>query len=43
MEWEYIYMNAYFYTPTRKKLDEKTIEAVGDLVGDPLDTRKTRS
>ena len=30
-------------SPIHSKLDEKTIEVVGDLVGDPCDSRKTRS
>ena len=30
-------------SPTRPKWAQKTIEAVGDLAGNPLDPRKTRS
>ena len=36
-------MNSCHDSPIHPKWDEKTIEAVGDLVGDPLDSRKTRS
>ena len=31
------------YSPTRPRWEDKTIEAVGDLVGNPLDPRKTIS
>ena len=30
-------------SPSRNKLDENTIKAIGDLVDSPLDPRKTRS
>ena len=43
MEYEYYGMNSYHDSPIRPKWVEKTIQAVGDLVGDPLDSRKTRS
>ena len=43
MEYEYDEMNSDHDTPTSQKWDEKTIQVVGDLVGDPLDTRNTRS
>ena len=36
-------MNSDHKSPIHPKWDEKTIEAVGDLAGDPLDSRKTRS
>ena len=36
-------MHAYHDPPIRTKWAEKTIQAAGDLVGDPLDSRKTRS
>ena len=32
-----------YESPSRTKWAEKTIEAIGDLTGDPLDPRKTRS
>ena len=43
MEDEYDDINSYHDSPISPKWDEKTIQAVGDLVGDPLDSRKTRS
>ena len=43
MEYEYYDMNEYHDSPTCPKWAEKTIQMVGDLVGDSLDTRKTRS
>ena len=36
-------MHSYHDSPIQPKWAEKTIEAVGDLLGDPLDSRKTRS
>ena len=36
-------MNSYHASPICPKWSEKTIEAAGDLVGDPHDSRKTRS
>ena len=40
----YIYdMHIDHASPIRPKWVENTIQAVGDLVGDPLDSRKTRS
>ena len=36
-------MHSYHDSPIRPKWAEKTIQATGDLVGDPLDSRKTRS
>ena len=36
-------MNSDNDSPIRPKWAEKTIQAVGDLVGDPLDSRKTIS
>ena len=41
-----IWSQYYFYeheSPTRPKWAEKTLEVVGDLVGYPLDPRKTIS
>ena len=35
-------MNLYHDSPIRLKWAKKTIQAVGDLVGYPLDSRKTR-
>ena len=43
MEYEYYDMNEYSDSPTCPKWADKTIQVVGDLVGDSLDTRKTRS
>ena len=43
MKYEYDDMHVDRDSPIRPKWDEKTIQAVGDLVGDPLDSRKTRS
>ena len=40
---EYDDMHADHDSPITPKWAEKTIQAVGDLVGDPLDSRKTRS
>ena len=36
-------MYSYHDSPIQPKWAEKIIEAVGDLVGDPLDSMKTRS
>ena len=36
-------MNSYHESPIWPKWVEKTIEVVGDLAGDPHDSRKTRS
>ena len=36
-------MNSYHDAPIMPKWDEKTIQAAADLVGDPLDSRKTIS
>ena len=35
--------NLYHESPIIPKCDEKTIQAIGDLVGGPLDSRKTIS
>ena len=43
MEHEYYDMNSYHDSPIRPNFSEKTIQVVGDLVGDPLDSRKTIS
>ena len=40
---DYDGMHSDHESPIRSKWDEKTIQAVGDLVVDPLDSRKTRS
>ena len=40
---EYYDMHAYHDSPIRPKWDDKTIQSVGNLVGHPLDSRKTRS
>ena len=40
---DYYDMNSYHASPICPKWSEKTIEAAGDLVGDPHDSRKTRS
>ena len=36
-------MHSYHDSPIHSKWDEKTIQAAGDLVGDPLDSRMTSS
>ena len=36
-------MHSDHESPIRPKWVEKTIETAGDLLGDPLDSRKTRS
>ena len=36
-------MHSYHDSPIHPKWEEKTIQEAGDLVGDPLDSRKTRS
>ena len=36
-------MNTYHESPIIPKWVEKTTQAAGDLVGDPIDSRKTRS
>ena len=36
-------MNAYHDSPISPKWVEKTIQAASDLVGDPLESGKTRS
>ena len=43
MEYEHDEMHAYHDSPIRPKWAEKTIQANGDLVGDPLDSRNTIS
>ena len=43
MEDKYNEIHVYHDSPTSPKWAEKTIQVVGDLVGDPLDARKTRS
>ena len=43
MEYEHDEMHAYHDSPIRPKWDEKTIQAAGDLVGDPLNSRNIRS
>ena len=43
IEDEYYEMNSYHDSPIRTKWVEKTIQAAGDLAGDPLDSRKTRA
>ena len=40
---DYFDMNSYHDSPIWPKWAEKTIQAVGDLVGDPLDSRTTIS
>ena len=40
---DYYDMNSYHDSPIRPKWVDKTIQVVGDLVGDPLDSSKTRS
>ena len=42
MEYEYYDMHAYHDSYIMPKWHDKTIQVVGDLAGDPLDTRKTR-
>ena len=32
-----------YYSPSRPKWDEKIIQAAGELAGNPLEPRKTRS
>ena len=39
----YEYYISKHESPSRPKWAEKTIEAAGDLAGNPLDPRKTRS
>ena len=39
---DYYYMYSYHDSLVRKKWGDKTIQAASDLVGDPLDSRKTR-
>ena len=36
-------INLYHDSPISPKWADKTIQVVGDLVGDPLDSRNTRS
>ena len=43
IEYEYNDMNLYHDSPISPKWLEKTIQAAGDLFGDPLDSRKIRS
>ena len=43
MEYEDDEINADHNSPIRPKWDEKTIQAAGDLAGDRLDSRQTRS
>ena len=43
MEYEYYYINSYHGSPIMPKWANKTIQEAGDLVGDPLDPKKTRS
>ena len=40
---DHFYMNSYHDSPIWTKWVEKTIQAARDLVGDPLDSIKTRS
>ena len=40
---DYYDINFYHESPIQTKQAEKTIQAIGDLDGDPLDSRKTRS
>ena len=40
---DYYYMHLDHDSPIHPKWDKKTIQAARDLVGDPLDSRKTRS
>ena len=37
------YIHSDYESPIHPKWDEKTIQYVGDLVGDPLNSRKNRS
>ena len=39
----FYYIHSYHYSPISPKWADKTIQADGDLVRDPLDSRKTRS
>ena len=43
IEDKYYDMNSDHDSPISPKWADKTIQAVGDLVGDPLDSRNTRS
>ena len=43
MEYEYYYMKLDHDAHIIKKWDDKTRQAAGDLAGDPLDSRNTRS
>ena len=43
MEYEYDDINSYHDSPIVPKWANKTIQAASDLVGDPLESRKTRS
>ena len=43
MEYEYYHIHLNHEPPIRPMLDEKTIQAIGDLAGDPLHSWKTRS
>ena len=43
MQYEYYDIHSDHESPIRPKWVEKTIQATGDLAGDPLDSRKARS
>ena len=43
MEYEYDEIHVYHNSPIQTKLAEKTIQVVGGLVGDPRESKKTRS
>ena len=43
MEYEYCYIKSYHDSPIRPKWAARNIQTTGDLVGVPLDTKKTRS
>ena len=40
IDYDYYDMHSYHDSPIFPKWPEKTIQATGDLVGDPLDSRK---
>ena len=43
IEDDFYHMHTYYDSPIRPKWVENTIQVASDLVGDPLDSRKTRS
>ena len=43
IEYDFYDMHTYHDSPIRPKWVEKTMQATGDLAGDPLDSKKTRS